>query len=533
MVDADLNRVELWLLVLAFLSALLTSGLPLRRRAWPGPRRPVLVVFLAALLGRAALLLLIPVPVPIVHDEFSYLLQSDTFASGRLTNPTHPLWEHFESMHIFHQPTYQSMYPPVQGLILAMGQVIGHPWIGVWLIGAAACAAICWMLLAWIPKSWAFWGGMLAVLRFGLVSYWVNSYWGGAHAALGGALVLGAMPRVLRANRVRDSLLLGFGLAILANSRPYEGFLLAMPVGIWLIWKAPWRRLVPAALVLGIAALAMGYYFWRVTGTPFRMPYAVNRATYGWPATLPWMALEPVTFRHEPMRKYALWELNYHRQYSSVSRLKEELDQKALNLWSFYLGPSLTLGLLLCGRRLLRTRRMRFLLAAGLWVLLGVLIGQSAVPHYLAPITAALIALVMVAIRYLWRSRLWLLAPALPVILLVLVVVRVAPSHPWPVPVGGHPHSWCCVTAGNVPRSQILAYLHRQPGPQLVIVRYRPDHNFHTEWVYNEADIDHAKVVWAREMSPEANARLLAYFKDRRAVLLEADENPPRLTLFP
>jgi hypothetical protein len=259
----------------------------------------------------------------------------------------------------------------------------------------------------------------------------------------------------------------------------------------------------------------------------------VNRAAYGWPATLPWMTLEPVAYRHAPMRDYALWELNYHRQYTSVDRLREELDQKTLNLWSFYLGPSMTLVLLLCGHRLLRARRVRFLLAASLWVLFGVLVGQSAVPHYLAPITAALIALVMMALRFLWRGRLWLLAPALPVILVMLVVVRVgAPRLRLQIPAGGHPHSWCCVTPGNIPRAQILALLGRQSGGQLVIVRYRPDHNFHVEWVYNEADIDHAKVVWAREMSGPENARLLDYFRYRRALLLEADENPPRLTLY-
>jgi len=490
----------------------------------------VLVVFLAALLGRLALWPFLGFPLPIVHDEFSYLLQADTFASGRLTNPTHPLWQHFESMHIFHQPTYQSMYPPVQGLILALGQVMGHPWIGVWLATAAACAAICWMLLAWMPRQWAFWGAMLAVVRLGLVSYWTNSYWGGAHAAFAGALVLGALPRLQRCDRLRDSLLLGLGLAILANSRPYEGFLLALAAGAWYVTKVPWRRFAPAAGVLALAAVAMGYYFWRVTGSPVRMPYAVNRATYGWPATLPWMALEPRTYRHQPMAAYARWELNYHLQYRSLGPFWEEFKSKTLNLWSFFLGPAMTLALLLCGWRLIRSKRLRFLLVASLWVLLGVMAGQSAVPHYLAPVTAALIALVMQAIRYLWRGRLWLLAPAIPVILILPAGLRViGPRMGWRFPIGGHVHSWCCVPVGNLPRAQILDVLSKQPIGQLVIVRYRPDHNFHVEWVYNHADIDHAKVVWAREMGQQENARLLAYFKDRRILLLDADENPPRL----
>ena len=65
------------------------------------------------------------------------------------------------------------------------------------------------------------------ITRIAMFSYWANSYCGGAVAAIGGALVLGAWPRIVRHQRLGDGLLLGLGLAILATSQPYEGFILA------------------------------------------------------------------------------------------------------------------------------------------------------------------------------------------------------------------------------------------------------------------------------------------------------------------
>ena len=143
-------------------------------------------------------------------------------------------------------PTYASMYPPAEGLILAAGRAIAHePFVGVWLSIGAMCAAICWMLQAWVPEEWAFLGGLLAVIRLGIFSYWADSYWGNAvPAAIGGALVLGALPRLLHFERCRHALVLGLGLAILANSRPYEGFALSVPVGaVSIIWLFKTRRI--------------------------------------------------------------------------------------------------------------------------------------------------------------------------------------------------------------------------------------------------------------------------------------------------
>src|SRR5439155_20534770 len=139
----------------------------------------------------------LPNPQPKVTDEYSYSPSADTFGLGRLNNPTHPMWVHFETFQLNWHPTYGSMYYPGYGIFLAFGQVLmGHPFWGVWLSSGLMCAAICWALQGWLPPGWALLGGLLGVIRLATFSYWADSYWGGTVTALGGALLLGGFPRI-------------------------------------------------------------------------------------------------------------------------------------------------------------------------------------------------------------------------------------------------------------------------------------------------------------------------------------------------
>src|SRR5262249_22398157 len=143
-------------------------------------RRPVLasmLVFVLVIGIRLALLPWVPIPSPQVHDEFSHLLLGDTLAHGRLTNPTSPMWMHFETFHVNMLPTYQSMYLPGQGIFLALGQVLfGTPFAGVLLSVGLMCVAYLWAFRGWLPPRWAMLGTLLTVIRYCGADYWSNSY---------------------------------------------------------------------------------------------------------------------------------------------------------------------------------------------------------------------------------------------------------------------------------------------------------------------------------------------------------------------
>ena len=180
----------------------------------------ICVAGFAALLLRLAILPVIPIPLPFAADDFSFLLAANTFLHGRLANPTPAMWTHFETIHVTMWPTYQSMYFPAQGLLLAAGKLLfGNPWFGILLSSALMCAAICWMLQAWLPPAWALLGGLLSVLHLALFSYWVNTYHAaGCISALGGALVLGAMPRLIKTARFRYGMSMAVGIVLLAGT---------------------------------------------------------------------------------------------------------------------------------------------------------------------------------------------------------------------------------------------------------------------------------------------------------------------------
>lgn len=486
-------------------------------------RRVVLLVLIPALsfVVNAAITLKNGIPRPRVQDEFSYLLAADTFAHGRLTNPTPAFWEHFETPHELMRPTYMSKYPPGQGIALAVGQVLENmPIVGVWLTTATACAAIYWMLLGFVSPPWAMLGGFVAAIHPELIA-WSQNYWGGGVAVLGGAMVLGGWARLLSRSSIGPVVILGIGLIILANSRPYEGLVLATPLMLVLLYRRS-KIVFPLLLILIPALVAMGYYNFRITGHALQMPFAQYSSQYDvYPKFWFLSTRTEPAYSNDALR--AIHTVYERGEYDTLRTPRGLLVISLQRLWTLiaiHAHPWVLLIPLSAGIILRRSidEKIRWIwITAGIF-LVGLWAENFFLPHYAAPITAAILLLIVISWRQLWqwsRVAAWAVA--------VGFVIGAAVSAAAPV----DPDSQRTGQTELIRDSALL-----QSGKHLIFVRYTPDHLLHDEWVYNQANIEDSRIIWARSFDKASDALVAQHYAGRSVWILTVGKDDLQLVPY-
>jgi hypothetical protein len=495
-------------------------------------RRQWLFIVTVALLPVVIRLLVVPwvpVPVPRVPDEFSHLLVADTLGSGRLANVTHPLSRYFETAYVLQTPAYASIYPIGQGAVLALGRVItGHPWGGVLLSVALMSGAVVWALYGCVPAGWAVMGGAIAALHFGLASQWIDSYWGGAFCAFGGALLFGALVRLRQGPTTAMTGIAGLGWSIVWLIRPYESLLLFACVWVvlavltigprWRQWVLPLVVLASVQVLAGAVTLVHNH---AVTGSAFTLPYRLNQRIYGTPQSF---------YGQQPIPAPDITVAELHSLFVWQQKQKEDLDEHPVRQFgrvvrdfaSFYVTPWYAVPAALV---LLLVNEAAVLIAISLIAI--ALVASAMYPffllHYVAGytclvvflITRGLMRLSIVPIGRLPAGR-WAAA--------LLIAGGVLSATPFTTV------STALATASTVPeppwlREQLVQRLDALGGQHAVFVRYDPGHSFHDEWVYNTANIDDAAIVWCRTMGEAEDREAIRYFEGRTIWLVTVDDN--------
>ncbi len=509
------------------------------------------MILLAGLPIALRLLLLSRCPTPTADgsDDFSYLLLGDTLFHLRLANAPHLLHEFFETIFVLQEPSYSSIYPLGQGMALALGQLVfGNAWAGVLLSVGLLCALCYWMLRAWTTPAWSLAGGLLAVIEFGPLSSWTNSYWGGAVSGVAGCLVFGALARLREGGRMRDAALVGIGIGLEALTRPFEAVLLTACVMLFfapMLWKPMnggrgARSLAVALLGLAPAVGLTLTHNKSVTGSWTTLPYMVSRYQYGVPTSFTVQA-NPVphrTLTRQQQLDYRAQSAIHGDTLDTFGRFTQRLAFRLRYYSFFFLAPLYLAALMFVIT--IREWRFAWILVALFVFALGTNLYPYFYPHYVAAVTCLC---VLVSVKGLeWMSGVKVRGVAVGgqasrFILLVCAsqflfwygLHLLGTEDVWPAL--GY-ETWDYINYGDRDgRVAINKELANASGKQLVFVRYWPRHKFQ-EWVHNAADIDASRVVWANDLGAVEDQKLLDYFRNRKAWLLEPDAQPPRLTPY-
>lgn len=222
-------------------------------------------------------------PLPIIHDESSYLLQADIFARLRWTAPAPAMPEFFEQPHVLVSPVVASKFPPGHALLLAIGSLVRfHPLVPLLLAGATAA-----LLVALTTRVCNPWVGLLAWMTW-LVTPLVLRYEPGYFSQSTSTLaVLAAWWCLLEWRDSRRKLwvaLMAFAVAWGGITRPISMLAFALPIAVVAVADIVRYRLwadLPIAMGVALAVLAI-VPLWnaRTTGDKRVTPLALYTRDY-------------------------------------------------------------------------------------------------------------------------------------------------------------------------------------------------------------------------------------------------------------
>lgn len=517
-------------------------------------------------------------PATYFHDEFSYLLGADTFANGRLTNPTPAFSEHFEAPHILVKPTYMSKYPPMQSLFLAAGQVLfGHPIFGVWLSCGLAAAALFWMLLAWTRPPWAIIGTLLSIFFIGTDYYWAQGYWGGMAAFAGGAFFFGGFRRIIKEKELLGStLLMTLGGVILVNSRPFEGTITMIPALLLLLFRilsssriAFSQKLtqivLPGFFITCLTLCAMGYFNYRITGSALRLPYTEHQSQYfSTPLFIFQNKVEATNSENRRLRE--LYGLLHSSGLIRDIHSYNLPDVKYLYpVYAFvYLWLHLLFALVYPPLLLFFVFSLFFVVRASKWmrfVLFTIVFAFACISfatywdftHYVAPLVCFFYLLLVQGFRYFLIRAQKAKKLKLTFLLLILLTLSSAyyrqfKTYEWvfdlvhTIEKQDFSNTELKLTESQTFDIKVTATQYRglieetaekDAQKYLIIVDY--DKSFHSfdEIVFNRADFQNAKVIWALSLSEEKNHALLNFYPDRKPLFVKIKRDKFRISPNP
>ena len=254
---------------------------------------------------------------PLLVDEIFQVFQARVFADGDLTRPVAEHPEFFSGMHLVEaEGRAFAHFPPGHSVMLAVGELLGAPWIIVPLAGGIAVAAFGLYLRSAESRPTV---RLAAVLLFALAPFFAfmsATYMNHTTALMWLMIAIAALAQTVRddGRRVAAALVCGLALGITATIRPIDAVAFALPAGTWLLVRAirdrrRWREAVIAGVGVALPLAALAWFNARTTGDPLVLGYEMlwgKEHGLGF-RTTPWGAA------HSPARGLELVNLYFLR----------------------------------------------------------------------------------------------------------------------------------------------------------------------------------------------------------------------------
>lgn len=481
-------------------------------------------------------------PVPIVHDEASYVLQARIFATGAWTVPAPPLPHFFEQFHVLVDPVLAPKYPPGHAILLVPGILLGLPGlVPVLLIGLTGG-----MLFALVRRLVDPWVALLAWFLWLIAPAGLAFRPGYFSEVTTGALMLLAWWSLLdwrESGRLRSLLVVSAAVGWSAITRPLTAFAFALPIVACVLLLAHSRKQwksVLAGAALGVSILGlMPWHNLATTGeillTPYRhysevyFPFDVPGFDTSTAPALRELPPDLVSFR----QLYLPYHLA-HRLEALPGILVERIRWILHTTWGSWW---LVLGLLTIPALWRPRREVVFALVSAVLLVLAYLSFAHPAEWVLYYLEAQQIVIMLTAVGVARCVQLVLRftrrGEALPgpgvsprngalVLALMIVMLPFALSHSEKLR-QRHRHRAERLTSFRERVAEL-------EGRSVVFVRYTPEHNIHLSFVSNVPDLEraHAWVVYDRgpenlELLERAGGRAPYLYDEETARLLPLD----------
>jgi hypothetical protein len=458
------------------------------------------------------------------HDEFSFSLQAQIFASGHLWMPQHPLADFFDTFYVLARPVYAPERFPGLTLMLVPGVWLRWPmWVTPLLISGGCVGLLYLVMTQLVDGLFGLLAALLLVagvpfrtfstmimaqlpvilLGLGLILVWLH--WRKSRR-LGWMALMGALGGWLAITRPLDAIcyLAPVAVAVLVDLRPWRWKQIGLSALLALAAAAPFLAL-QLTLDVGITG--------RLLQTPFS--YYNQRdepeLTFGFSHPTD---REPLTVIPQKRIFYDQTMRPWVRQYTPHVVVPQFFHFRLPTTVGAALPQSILILLVPVGLLGL-TDRKRWVLFATIILFLGLYTFYPTFTFYhplvTLPATILLLGLALRRIEGTLPSHrlIGVLVPAGAVALLCLSTMP-----PW----NRQPGDACFE---GMSQSAINAQLDEIPSPAVVLFRFTPGCNPETEPVYNihTAWPDDARIIRAHDLGPR-DAEIIAYYAARQPARL-------------